>query len=76
MGDRTKADAYERGMQEGFDLRDNLRERLGDREQDLKILGKQLARLRGENAMLRDVVDRIEDMCHNTLERAASGEVS
>jgi chromosome segregation ATPase len=46
----SKAAAYERGMQEGLDLRDqlreeiaSLRERLGDREQDLKILGDQLS---------------------------------
>jgi triphosphoribosyl-dephospho-CoA synthetase len=42
---------YERGMQEGLDLRDSLRERLGDREQDLKILDKQLREL--EDALLR-----------------------
>lgn len=37
---------YERGMQEGLDLRDQLREQIADRDQDLKILSKEIDRLR------------------------------
>lgn len=51
--------AYERGMQEGLDLRDGLREqiaalteRLGDRDQDLKIVHHQL---RGAVSLLREL---------------------
>lgn len=45
---------YERGMQEGLDLRDDLRERLADREQDLKILGD---RLQGAVEALRELLN-------------------
>lgn len=61
---------YERGMQEGLDLRDQLREQLSDRDQDLKILGKEIDRLKSENEALKrswNIDAEHRDACYAAL---------